>query len=305
MVSILEYKERDIANKQLWPFMGTVMIKTLFASIVLLASLGLSGNALAGTLLNLNYSDFSSTNGLTLLGTAQQVNGNALQLTTNGVKNSAGGVFFNTPVGVSRFNAEFTFQFFNTFGADGMAFVIKNADSWGTGAGGLGEYGGALGYGGGTNGIQKSVGIEFDSSVNTKDPRYNDIDGNHIGIDTNGSMLSLVQSPVSTTFNIDKGNGVWHAWVDYDGTVLTVSVDKNSVKPGTAMLSRNMDIQSIVGSSSGLMGFTAATGSNMQTTQLLSFRESAPNPEPSTSVLMSVGAVVAVIAARRKMLNAC
>ena len=168
MVSILEYKERDIANKQLWPFMGTVMIKTLFASIVLLASLGLSGNALAGTLLNLNYSDFSSTNGLTLLGTAQQVNGNALQLTTNGVKNSAGGVFFNTPVGVSRFNAEFTFQFFNTYGADGMAFVIKNADSWGTGAGGLGEYGGALGYGGGTNGIQKSVGIEFDSSVNTK-----------------------------------------------------------------------------------------------------------------------------------------
>ena len=70
------------------------------------------------------------------------------------------------------------------------------------------------------------------------------------------------------------------------------------------MLSRNMDIQSIVGSSSGLMGFTAATGSNMQTTQLLSFRESAPNPEPSTYVLMSVGAVVAVIAARRKMLSA-
>ena len=101
-----------------------------------------------------------------------------------------------------------------------------------------------------------------------------------------------------------NGTGVWHAWVDYDGIILSVSANQSGVKPGTAMLSQNMDIQSIVGSQTALVGFTAATGSNTQTTKLLSFSESSPAPEPSTYVLMSVGAVIAVITARRKMLSA-
>ena len=267
---------------------------TLILSISLLAAFLLHGNAVAGTVVNLNYNDFSSTSGVTLSGGATQV-GNALQLSTQGVGYDAGGVFFNKPVSVSSFNAEFTFQFSSTFGADGMAFVIKNSGSSGTGTGGLGGIGGALGYGS----INKSVGIEFDSSQNTA-KGYNDIDGNHIAIDTNGSMISLAQRTVSPIF---KGTGVWHAWVDYDGSLLSISTSQNGVKPGTAMLSQKMDIQSIVGSPTALVGFTAATGSNTQTTQLLSFSESSPTPEPSTYVLMSVGAVIAGIAARRKMLR--
>ncbi len=267
---------------------------TLILSISLLAAFLLHGNAVAGTVVNLNYNDFSSTSGVTLSGGATQV-GNALQLSTQGVGYDAGGVFFNKPVSVSSFNAEFTFQFSNTNGADGMAFVIKNSGSSGTGTGGLGGIGGALGYGS----INKSVGIEFDSSKNTA-KGYNDIDANHIAIDTNGSMISLAQLTVSPIFN---GTGVWHAWVDYDGSLLSISTSQNGVKPGTAMLSQKMDIQSIVGSPTALVGFTAATGSNTQTTQLLSFSESSPTPEPSTYVLMSVGAVIAGIAARRKMLR--
>ncbi|MEI7707850.1 MAG: PEP-CTERM sorting domain-containing protein [Chlorobium sp.] len=271
------------------------MKKALIFSIALLSSLVLHGNAVAGKVVNLNYNDFSSTGGVTLSGAAGQV-GNAIQLSTQNVKNVAGGVFFTTPVSVSRFSAEFTFQFSNTFGADGMAFVIKNSGSSGTGPGGLGVYGGGLGY----SSIKKSIGIEFDSSINTGNG-YNDFDGNHIAIDTNGSMNSLAQSNVPVLFN---GTGVWHAWVDYDGIILSVSANQSGVKPGTAMLSQNMDIQSIVGSQTALVGFTAATGSNTQTTKLLSFSESSPAPEPSTYVLMSVGAVIAVITARRKMLSA-
>ena len=70
------------------------------------------------------------------------------------------------------------------------------------------------------------------------------------------------------------------------------------------MLSENVDIKKILGSSSALMGFTASTGGVTQTTRLLSFSESAPNPEPSTYVLMSVGAIIIGIAARRKKLIA-
>ena len=271
------------------------MKNTLILSIALLATLVLHGNAVADSVVNLNYNDFSSTSGLTLSGGATQV-GNSLQLSTQGVGYQAGGVFFSTPVSVSKFNAEFTFQFSNTFGADGMAFVIKNSGSSGTGQDGLGAYGGGLGY----SGINKSVGIEFDSSINTG-KGYNDFDGNHIAIDTNGSMISLAQSNVPGVFN---GTGVWHAWVDYDGIILSVSANQSGVKPGTAMLSQNMDIQSIVASSTALVGFTAATASNTQTTNLLSFSESSPAPEPSTYVLMSVGAVIAAITARRKMLSA-
>ncbi len=271
------------------------MKKTFILSIAFFTSIVWHGDAVAGTVVNLNYNDFSSTSGVTLLGVAQQVNGNALQLATQDVKNVAGGVFFSTPVGVSSFNAQFTFQFSNTAGADGMVFVIKNPGSSGTGTGGLGGSGGALGY----SSIQKSIGIEFDSCINT-DARYNDIDGNHIAIDANGSMISLTQSNVPVLFN---GTGVWHAWVDYTGNVLSVSANQNGVKPGTPMLSQDMNIESIVGSSTALVGFTAATGSNTQTTKLLSFRGSSPVPEPSTYLLMGAGAVIAGIAARRKLLS--
>ena len=266
------------------------MKKTLIASIALLSSLALHGNAIATSIADLNLS-----------GSATKTD-NALQLTTVGVQNAVGSAFSSSVVDISKkFSTSFSFQFSggDTNAADGLVFVIKNASSTA-----LGAYGGGIGYGGylikGVEGvgIPKSVGIEFDSWYN---PERGDPNSNHIGIDINGNSNSIKTLNISPTFN---GTDTWYSWVDYDGTVLSVSVNQSGVKPGTAMLSENVDIKKILGSSSALMGFTASTGGVTQTTRLLSFSESAPNPEPSTYVLMSVGAIIIGIAARRKKLIA-
>src|SRR5262249_21919934 len=86
-----------------------------------------------------------------------------LQL-TNGGQNQAGSAFYNTPVSISAFTTDFTFQLSNA-GADGITFTIQ-----GNGPTALGPSGGGLGYGpdspGGTGGIPNSVALKFDTYSN-------------------------------------------------------------------------------------------------------------------------------------------
>ena len=280
------------------------MKKLLVASITLLACLGFHREANASSLID--FSDFSSASGYTLLGTAQKA-GNTLQLVPSATY-STGGVFFNKPVDVSSgFSASFSFTFSKPGAGDGMAFVIKNPSSSGAN-GGLGGYGEQLGYATRytLKGIDKSVAVEFDSHVNNTvwngSQLTNDINDNHIGIDANASVLSLAQVAVSPDFN---NVNPWYAWVDYDGVSLSVSVNQTGIQPALAMLSYNIDIPSYVGSSTGLLEFTASTGGATQTTTLnsLSFQPTGTIgvvPEPSTLALFGTGAVFAGIASRRK-----
>ncbi len=271
------------------------MKKKLIAFSALLVGPYLSGNAEAGTVLT--YNDFSSTSGYTRYGTAVN-SGNDLQLTSINVEKRAGSVFFHTPVDVTSFNSSFSFSFdgTSTNGADGLVFVIKNKES-----SNLGGTGGLLGY----DGINRSVGVEIDTHRNDPGVKYNDIDHNHIGIDINGNIRSESQASVSQTFN---SNGVWYAWLDYDGAILSVYLNQQNSKPGSATLTYGSSampfvIKDYVGSSSGLVGFTAATGAVTQTALLKSFNHNSPNPEPSTYVLMGVGMVIAGIAARKKIVS--
>ncbi|TNJ39222.1 PEP-CTERM sorting domain-containing protein [Chlorobaculum thiosulfatiphilum] len=278
------------------------MRKTVIVSIALLASLGLHGNAEAIT--EISYNDFSSSSDYTLLGSAQKV-GSTLQLVPN-TANVVGGVFFSTPVDASSFSASFSFTFSNPGGGDGMVFVIKNPESSGSyKKTGLGYTGEAIAYGDryGVPGIRNSVGVEFDSHKNNTADVTNDINDNHIGIDTNASMLSLAQVPVTLDFN---SANPWYAWVDYDGTTLSVSVNQTGTQPDKPMLSYGTSenpfvISDYTGSSTALVGFTASTGGAYQTTTLNSFSfDSTPVPEPSTLALLGTGAVFAGIASRRK-----
>jgi hypothetical protein len=278
------------------------MKNTVIVSIALLATLGLHGNAEALT--EISYNDFTSNSGYTLLGSAQQ-SGNSLQLVRYMDYNKVGGVFFNTPVNISSFSASYSFTFSNPGGGDGIVFVIKNPDSKGIYTDGLGYTGEAIGYGDryGVSGIRNSVAVELDNHKNNTTGVTNDINDNHIGIDTNASMLSLAQVAVSPDFN---SANPWYAWVDYDGTTLSVSVNQTGTKPATAMLSYGTSetpfvISNYVGLSPALVGFTASTGGASQTTTLRSFSfDSTPVPEPSTLALLGTGAVFAGITSRRK-----
>jgi len=253
--------------------------------MVMLACIGLPARAMATVI---NYNDFSSTAGLTLGGSAVQ-DGSNIRLTSTAPTTQAGGVFSVTPVDYNKFSASFTFQFSGNadpFAADGMVFVIRDP-----GSSSLGSAGGSLGYGG----IGNSVGIEFDNFYNDAfDPAI----GNHIGIDINGSVTSVVTAPVSPLSN---GTGPWYAWVDYNGTTLSVSTNTTGVKPGTAMLSTVIDIASTIASPTAYVGFTGATGVWTQNQDLMSFHyNSEPVPEPSTLALTGIGVVLIAGVSRKK-----
>jgi hypothetical protein len=281
------------------------MKKLLVASITLLACLGFHREANASSLID--FSDFSSASGYTLLGSAQKA-GNTIELVPSTI-NQVGGVVFNKPVDVSSFSASFSFTFSKPGAGDGMVFVIKNPASSGAfQKTGLGYTGEALGYGDryGVPGIRNSVAVEFDSHVNNTvwngSQVTNDINDNHIAINANGSMMSLAQVAVKPDFN---SANPWYAWVDYDGATLSVSVNQTGIQPAMAMLSYDIDIPSYVGSSTGLLEFTASTGGATQTTTLNSFGFQPTGtigvvPEPSTLALLGTGAVFAGIASRRK-----
>jgi hypothetical protein len=284
------------------------MKRSVVASIALLACLGFHREANADSIIN--FSDFSSASGYTLLGTAQKV-GNTLQLVPSSAY-STGGVFFNTPVDVSSgFSASFSFTFSKPGAGDGMAFVIKNPESNGSN-GGLGGYGEQLGYATrySVKGIDKSVAVEFDSHVNNTVGTTSDINDNHIGIDANASVLSLEQVAVVPDFN---NVNPWYAWVDYDGASLSVSVNQTGERPVVAMLSYGtlenpFIISDYTGSPTALVGFTSSTGGATQTTTLRTFGLEQMTgfeamPEPSTLAFLGTGALFASITSRRKARN--
>jgi hypothetical protein len=158
------------------------------------------------------------------------------------------------------FSSYFTFQITNGGGydvgwADGIVFTVQTFSN------AAGAAGGGMGY----QGIQQSVGIEFDTWNNGTG--LGDPSSNHIGINYNGVLGgSNVQSLSTST--LDMKSGTIHAWVDYDGLnkKIEVRVNKNSdTRPTAANLTQtNVNLTSILNSSDVYVGFTAATGGAYQ-----------------------------------------
>jgi len=129
-------------------------MKTLHtpARIFILALLVvLAGATLTRAQAQFSYTDFSSTAGLQLNGSAAAANNgsaNVLRLTP-GTYDQNGNAWYTTQIPLSAgFTSTFTFQFTGEGGsgghADGIAFVIQGAPG-GIHAGGY--YGGGIGYG--------------------------------------------------------------------------------------------------------------------------------------------------------------
>ncbi|KAJ4883736.1 L-type lectin-domain containing receptor kinase I.9 [Raphanus sativus] len=110
------------------------------------------------------------------------------------------------------------------------------------------------------------LAVELDTIWN---PEFKDSKKNHVGIDVN-SPKSLAVAPASYYSDIEKKNESMNllsgkpiqVWVDYEGTVLNVSIAPLKVKkPSRPLLSHPINLSKIFPNISKLhVGFSAATG---------------------------------------------
>lgn len=271
---------------------------------VLLFAMALASVGAAPLKADFVYADFSTTPGLQLNGAATSV-GSALRLTQTGSVFQGGSVFTASQLPLGNLSSFSTyFQFLLTEpagngdedgpGADGIVFVIQTVNN------NVGTTGGGIGY----QGINPSLGIEFDTYNNSE------ISGNHVGIDLNGSLNSIVAVAEPTRFNNSR---VWNAWVDYNGVTdnLEVRWSQAPSRPTVSQLSATVDLQGILGQNTAYLGFTSATGASSGNHDLLTWEyrdEFAPIrpmavPEPGSLALLSIGSLVLVVASYRKRSN--
>ena len=218
----------------------------------------------SGTAINF-ANGFAGQTSLTLNGGAT-INGTRLRLTDGG-GTEARSAFFSTPVSVTNFTSDFSFQLTNPAG-DGMTFTIQGSSPTA-----VGPSGGGLGYGpdnvtnpssGVNTPIAKSVAIKFDLYNNAGE-----------GIDSTGEYVNGASPTTPSTdltasgVNLHSGD-VFNVHVVYNGTTLTWTIT-DATTAQTFTTSAVVNIPSIVGSATAYVGFTAATGGSVSTQEILTW----------------------------------
>jgi hypothetical protein len=257
----------------------------------------------------IDYANFTGACGstLTCVGATAPTGGGDLRLTP-----AAGGVggagYSTTAISLgagATFSTSFQFRMSQAGGinpADGFTFVVSKATS------GLGGLGGGLGY----VGVGNSVAIEFDTFDNGENS------SNHVALDTNGSLASLVQVNPYGVANCSLANygaagclsngKVWSAFINYDGTTqkLNVSVQESGSALINLITNYTLDIAATLGTNDAFVGFTAATGAGYQNHDILNWQLANDTsitgrvPEPADLALLSLAGVAALVASRRR-----
>ena len=208
---------------------------------------------------SINFASGFSATGLNFNGRTT-LNGTRLRLTDGGA-GEASSAWFSTPVNVQAFTTDFSFQLSNP-NADGMTFTIQNA-----GLTALGPSGGALGYGaplpGGTPGIPSSVAVKFDLFNNAREGN------NSTGLYTNGASPTFPATTLGGGVNLHSGD-TFQVHMTYDGTTLTMTIT-DTVTNATFTTSWTIDIPGTVGASTALVGFTAGTGGQTATQEIIAW----------------------------------
>jgi hypothetical protein len=281
------------------------MKRKLIAAAVTVMSL----SAHAG-IVNVGYGDFSDTSEFQINGDAATHtpnSDNVLRLTDG--RSQSGSAFLTNPISLlneASFSSFFSFQISNPsgsgdedgIGADGLVFALQTISNT------AGSFGGGLGY----SGIDRSLGVEFDTYNNGAGDGSN---GNHVGINLNGSVSSVLIHNEPVRFN---DGDIWNVWVDYDGdsNTLGVSYSMDNVRPDAFTLSYEVDLVSIFGSDDVFVGFSSGTGGGGGTHDILSFgfnndfrpiedtNVTASVSEPSAIFLMGMGLLALGGVGRRK-----
>jgi hypothetical protein len=197
--------------------------RALFATAAL-ALAALAPQARAA--LVIDYANFTGACGstLTCVGATAPTAGGDLRLTPSTFATGGAG-YSTTAISLgagATFSTTFQFRMSEAAGvdpADGFTFVVSKATA------GLGGLGGGMGYAG----VPNSVAIEFDTYNN------GEVGGsNHVGLDINGSLASLVAVSPYGLSNCEFANygatgcmsngKIWSAFINYDGTTKKLNV---------------------------------------------------------------------------------
>jgi autotransporter-associated beta strand protein len=227
----------------------------------------------------------AAQNQFTINGSAH-FSGSNLELTTSGNANQGGSAFITSPVDVTSFQTQFTFQTTNSStSAEGFTFTLQNANPTA-----LGGTGAALGYGpqlgGGSPGINNSVAIKFDlNSNNGEGP-------DSTGLYVNGAAPTSAGSIDLGATGINLHNGdVFRVNMNYNGAQLTVTITDTATN-ASVMESYSIGIVSTLGSTTGYVGFTGSTGTQTATQDILTWTYT-PTAAFSPNAPSGLGAVPA------------
>lgn len=213
----------------------------------------------------INYSNGFAAAGLALNGSAQ-VSSSRLRLTDGGA-NEAASAWYTTMVSTQVFTSDFKFQLTNPKG-NGFTFVLQ-----GTGTTALGPSGGGLGYGpdkptnpskSSNSPIAKSVAIKFDLVNNAGEGT------NSTGIYLNGASPTIPATTLVNRVDLHSGD-IFSVHLTYDGTTLSMTITDQTNPIWTMTTSWPVNIPSAVGGNMAYAGFTAGTGANSATQEILSW----------------------------------
>src|SRR5581483_5622242 len=174
---------------------------------------------------------------------------------------------YELPV-ATGFTTSFQFQITSTTSlADGFAFVIQ-ANPNGTSVLGTTGAGGYIGY----DGIPNSVAVEFDTFQNGN---FGDPASPHIGIQSKGTAANSADhntaSLAGPVVGANFADGAVHtATITYSAGTLSVFLDNSPTPVVTAAVNLGTWLN-LDGGTSAYVGFTAATGSAMENSDLLSW----------------------------------
>ncbi|KAH7430512.1 hypothetical protein KP509_08G002100 [Ceratopteris richardii] len=229
------------------------------------------------------FDGFGSTEAMAQISCYQGASfqGNNLQLTATGAIQGSGRCLYNKPVQLldpeSRTPLSFSTQFIffiqpstNSDLADGIAFVIAPT------LGGVnGSNQGYIGiFSNETNGKTSThtLAVEFDTY---KNPEYQDMDDNHVGIDVNdifsyaATSAAYRTSSSPTIRNANDGYTIYmkkaavQAWIDFNASTnqLNISVSRGlGAKPTFPLISNSSLNLSDVFNENMYVGFSASTG---------------------------------------------
>jgi Legume lectin domain len=192
---------------------------------------------------------------------------------TDGGLSEARSAFYNTAQSIGQFTAQFTYQPTQPGGeglADGATFTLQTQ-----GLSAMGSQGSALGVGGTVSPITPSAEFEINIFSN------HTIGTNFV---TNGATSNY--NPTGAV-NVASEDPI-QVLLSYNGSVLSETLTDTNTN-ATFSASYTIDIASVLGGGSALVGFTGGTGAGSSVQVISNFTfQSSLIPEPSSLVLLGV-----------------